>query len=212
MTADVALPTPRRRPTKAKAAPVEAPARTPLTPETWIDAATDVLVSHGIDSVRVDLLAKRLQVTRGSFYWHFKDRNDLLTQVLQTWRRKSTEELTRRLETAHTDPAEQVRDVLSLPFRGRSAVRAAQIELALRDWARRDPVARQVMDESDASRLAYISQIFSSLGFGVLEARSRAFLLYSHVVAASQMTGAEAALPRDERNRFVEQLIQTPLR
>ncbi len=46
----------------------------------------------------------------------------------------------------------------------------------------------------------------------MLEARRHAFLLYSTVVAASQMTGAEAALPRDERNRFVEQLIQTPLR
>ena len=49
-----------------------------LTPERWIEAATEVLVDHGIDSVRVDVLAQQLQVTRGSFYWHFRDREELL--------------------------------------------------------------------------------------------------------------------------------------
>jgi AcrR family transcriptional regulator len=128
---------PARKAVRRRSAPASEPARTSLTPETWIEAATQVLVDQGIDHVRVDVLATQLAVTRGSFYWHFRDREDLLRRVLQAWRESATEQLTRRLETASTDPREQLRDVISLPFRGRAAARAARIELAIRAWAMR---------------------------------------------------------------------------
>jgi AcrR family transcriptional regulator len=185
--------------------------RTSLTPERWIEAATDVLVDHGIDSVRVDVLAKALKVTRGSFYWHFRDREDLLRAVLQAWRARSTEQLTRRLETAHDDPRAQLADLISLPFRGRSAVRAARIELAIRAWARRDDMVRAFVDEADASRIGYIAQVFSALGFGIVEARSRAFLLYSYEVAESLLSAQGSPAQREERARLVERLLQVPL-
>lgn len=188
--AAAALPRKSSRSVAARATPgadPTAPARASFTPDTWIAAATEVLVDQGIDHVRVDLLAKQLAVTRGSFYWHFRDREDLLRRVLQVWREQATEQLTRRLESASDDPVEQLRDVISLPFRGKSAVRAARIELAIRAWARRDAMARQAVDEADASRIAYISQVFSSLGFSLVEARARGFILYAYVVAESQM-------------------------
>ena len=183
-------------------------ARPPLTPDDWIEAATGVLVDQGIDHVRVDLLAKALGVTRGSFYWHFKDREDLLRQVLEAWRQRATLQLTRRLEQASPDPAAQLRDVISLPFRGRSARRAARIELAIRAWARRDAVARQAVDEADALRIGYIAQVFSALGFGIAEARHRAFLLYAYVVAESQLGHAGSTEQRQARARFVEDLMR----
>lgn len=185
--------------------------RSALTPEHWIEAATEVLVDRGIDSVRVDLLARELKVTRGSFYWHFRDREDLLRAVLQAWRAHATEQLTKRLESAHDDPRAQVRDLISLPFRGRAAVRAARIELAIRAWARRDAMARAFVDEADAARMGYIAQVFSALGFGIVEARSRAFLLYSYEVAESLLSSQGSAAQREERARLVEQLLQLPL-
>ncbi|MBX3643069.1 MAG: TetR/AcrR family transcriptional regulator [Rubrivivax sp.] len=195
---------------RRKAAAADA-ARSALTPERWIDAATEVLVHQGIDSVRVDVLAQQLQVTRGSFYWHFRDREDLLRRVLQAWREQTTVQLTLRLERAHVDPREQLRDVISLPIRGRAAQRAARIELAIRAWARRDTMARQAVDEADGARLAYISQVFSSLGFGLAEARWRAFATYAYVVAESQIAAPIAQLQRAERDRFIEQLMRLPL-
>jgi AcrR family transcriptional regulator len=181
--------------------------RNTLTPESWIDAATEVLAYQGIDRVRVDLLAQQLGVTRGSFYWHFRDREDLLRRVLRAWHELATEQLTVRLEHAHTDALEQLRDVVSLPFRGRSAERAARIELAIRAWARRDEMARHAVDEADANRIGYIAQIFSALGFAISEARSRAFLLYSYVVAESQMSNQGTAAQRAARSRLVEKLL-----
>ncbi|MFO1271649.1 MAG: TetR/AcrR family transcriptional regulator [Rubrivivax sp.] len=189
----------------------ETATREQLTPERWIDAATEVLVDHGIDSVRVDVLARDLGVTRGSFYWHFKDREDLLSRVLEAWRQRATELLTARLETAHSDPREQVADVLSLPHRGRAAARAARIELAIRAWARRDAMARRAVDEADASRVGYIAQVFSALGFPIAEARQRAQLCYSYLIAESLLSPAGSTAQRDERRRFVQRLLQQPL-
>jgi len=199
---------PRPSPSPPATTPGKAdPARETLSPQSWIEAATEVLVDHGIDHVRVDVLAQQLGVTRGSFYWHFRDREALLRGVLQQWRETATENLTARLERASTDPLEQLRDVISLPFRGRSAARAARIELAIRAWARRDAMARQAVDEADSSRVGYIAQIFSALGFPIMEARSRAFLVYSHNLGEALMASQGGATQQRERARFVEALL-----
>ena len=183
-----------------------------LSPEHWIEAATEVLVDQGIDHVRVDVLAGQLGVTRGSFYWHFRDREDLLRRVLSAWRERATEQLTRRLERAHTDSREQLHDVISLPFRGRAAVQAARIELAIRAWARRDEMARAAVDEADAARIAYHVHLFASLGFELAEARSRAFLLYGYEVAESLLHRQGSDEQKRARARLIEQLVLRPLR
>jgi len=187
-------------------------ARTRLTPEAWVEAATEVLVDHGIDHVRVDVLAVQLGVTRGSFYWHFRDREDLLRRVLTAWQERATDALTRRLAQAHgNSPQQQLRDVISLPHRGRAAGRAARIELAIRAWARRDAMAREVLDQADASRIAYHAQLFEALGFAPDEARLRAFTLYGLEVAESVLHRQGDAAARRARQAFVEALMRTPL-
>jgi len=202
---------PRAQASRA-AAKTAKPDRTALTPRSWTDAATEVLVDQGIDHVRVDVLAKQLGVTRGSFYWHFRDREELLRSVLSQWHEGTTEQLTARLARAHTDPRQQLRDVLSLPFRGRSAARAARIELAIRAWARRDAMAREAVDEADASRIDYHRQIFEALGFAPEEAKLRAFVLYSCEVAESLLHGQGQSADHRARQDFLEAFMQTPLK
>ena len=209
------MPTVPARPLTPKPAArrpkADASTRPRLTPEAWVEAATAVLVDEGIDHVRVDVLAGQLQVTRGSFYWHFRDREELLRRVLQAWRERSTVQLTQRLERSRGDPREQLRDVISLPFRGRAAVRAARIELAIRAWARRDPMAQEAVDVGDAARIAYHGQIFQSLGFKAAEAQMRGFLLYSYEVAESLLTRQGSAAAKQARRVFVEKLVLQPV-
>lgn len=200
---------PARRKKTAQAAE---PTRQTLTPEAWIEAATEVLVDRGIDHVRVDVLATELGVTRGSFYWHFRDREDLLRRVLEAWRSRATTDLTRRLSAAEHDPLAQLRDVISLPHRGRAAARAARIELAIRAWARRDAMARAALDQADASRIDYHRQIFRALGFDPQESKLRAFVLYSCEVAESLLHGHGQKADHLARQRFLEALMQTPLK
>lgn len=201
-----ARPLPPRRRTRASAPDAEG-TRASLTPESWVEAATAVLVDQGIDHVRVDVLAGQLGVTRGSFYWHFRDREDLLRRVLQAWSEQTTEQLTRRLVTARTQPQEQLRDVISLPFRGRAAAKAARIELAIRAWARRDELARQAVDAADAARIGYHREIFAALGFAEADAEHRAFLLYGYEVAESLLHRQGTAAQRQARAAYVERLM-----
>ena len=203
------------RAASARASPASAATRglrEALTPEAWIDAATDVLVSEGIDHVRVDVLARQLGVTRGSFYWHFRDREDLLRRVLQAWSERATLALTRRLASASSDPRERLRDMISLPHRGRAAERAARIELAIRAWARRDALAQQVLDEADRSRLAYHEEAFRALGLKPAQARARAFITYSAEIGESLLHHHGTARARADRQREIERLVlQAPV-
>jgi len=187
------------------------PARTSLTPDDWIESATVLLVDQGIDAVRVDVLARILGVTRGSFYWHFKDRDDLLKSVLNAWRDAATEQVTERFEKKNADPRSLIKELISLPFRGRSAERAARIELAIRAWARRDPMARQAVDDADARRISYQAQCFSALGFPIAEARARAFALYAYEVGESLLSNQGSAAQKSERSALVERLLLTRL-
>jgi AcrR family transcriptional regulator len=185
--------------------------RASLRPESWIDSAIELLVDHGVDAVRVDVLAKQLGVTRGSFYWHFKDRDDLLKSLLNAWRDAATEQIIKRFNNRHSDPRALIKELISLPFRGRSARRAARIELAIRGWARRDPMARQAVDEVDERRISYHAQVFSALGYPIAEARARAFALYAYEVAESVLSNQGNDAQKAERSALVERLILTPL-
>jgi AcrR family transcriptional regulator len=198
-------------PKSETAATQKSASKTQLTPEDWIAAAEKVLVDKSIDAVRVDSLAKDLTVTRGSFYWHFKDRDDLLRQLLQAWRNHATEQIIDRFERRNTKPRELIRDLLMLPFRGSSAKRGASTELAIRAWARRDDMARHAVDEVDSKRLAYIAQCFSALGFDIPEARARAFMLYSFMLAESLLTDDGGQAQRDDRQQALERMLLQPM-
>lgn len=187
------------------------PTRTPLRRDDWIASASALLIDHGIDAVRVDVLAKILGVTRGSFYWHFKDRDDLLKCVLNTWREAATEQIIERFESKHANARSLIKELISLPFRGRSAERAARIELAIRAWARRDSMARQAVDDVDARRISYHAQCFSALGFPIAEARARAFAMYAYEVAESVLSNQGNAAQKAERSALVERLLLTRL-
>lgn len=205
MTA-ASLKTPRTRAPSAKAGE----GRTQLTPADWIAAATEVLVEKSIDSVRVDVLAKQLAVTRGSFYWHFSDRDDLLQRVLLSWQEAQTEQIISRYHQQGVKAEALIRELEALPFHGRAATRGASIELAVRAWARRDEMARQAVDEVDGKRLAYIEECFASLGFAPQDARSRAFTLYCYMQSESLFRNQGSEADKQARRRFVEQMLLRP--
>ena len=183
-----------------------------LTREAWTEAATEVLVDHGIDACAGRCAGQgSWSVTRGSFYWHFKDREALLVAVLHAWRDGATEQVIERFEGQQADPQALIGELISLPFRGRAAQRAARVELAIRAWARRDALARQAVDEVDARRLSYIAQCFSALGFPIGEARARAFILYAYEVAESILSHQGTAAQKKERSALLQRLVSTRL-
>ncbi|MBJ9974184.1 TetR/AcrR family transcriptional regulator [Pseudomonas sp. S75] len=159
--------------------------RNNLSREDWIAAAQKVLISGGIDAVRIDTLAKEMKITRGSFYYHFKSRGELLSGILDAWRAQATEDVIKNLRSANHQPVEQLQLLLELPHRGQRAKDAAAIELAIRAWARRDAQARQAMNEVDSHRLTYIESLLLQAGTSPEEAMSRARLVYAYQISMS---------------------------
>ena len=153
----------------------------------WIDAALDQLAQAGIDGVRVELLAKRLGVTKGSFYWHFKDRDRLFESMLSHWRRRATLGLIERLDRDEVTPRDRLHRLLRLPFAGKRSTWGADIELALRMWGRRDKRARVVLEEVDQLRLRYIESLLVASGTASEEAAAGAIIAYSYMRVAGTL-------------------------
>lgn len=164
-----------------------------LDVDAWTDAALAHLGEHGIDGVRVELLAKRLNVTKGSFYWHFKDRDALLEQMLERWRRRATLILIQRLDSDVASPTDRLRQLLRLPLKGETAMLAAAVELAIRLWGRTDERARKALEEIDELRLQYIARLFVQAGTPEEAARAHAILAYSYQRVAATLVPRNAA-------------------
>lgn len=181
-----------------------------LTREDWIHAAQQVLVKGGVDAVRVDTLAKELNITRGSFYYHFKSRNELLEGILGGWRTRATEDVILHLSDAQSTPQHQLQRLMELPLHGQTAKEAAAIELAIRAWARRDEHARQAIDEVDRYRLSYIKGLLLQAGVEAQDASDRAYLIYAYQISLSLLNNNEPAGERLARNtRLAELLVPT---
>jgi AcrR family transcriptional regulator len=149
----------------------------------WIDAASDALAEGGIDAVRIDPLAKRLGVTRGSFYWHFTDRAALHQAMLKEWRKRASYQVGSRIESRTSAPDERLQQTLKLPNSTPRAKRAAAIELAIRLWARRDPEAAKAVRHIDRVRLDYYFKLYIDMGVAPADARKRAFMFYAALMA-----------------------------
>jgi AcrR family transcriptional regulator len=165
-----------------------APRQTPrLDASSWVDCALEVLTERGIDGVRVEVLAKRLGVTKGSFYWHFDDRRALLAAMLQTWRKRATLGIIERLESTHEPAARRLSRLLRLQFEARHAEIGAEIELSIRLWARHDPQTAQALQEIDELRLRYIAKLLGELGVAKDAVRARAVLIYCYMRASRSL-------------------------
>ena len=154
----------------------------------WIEAAFDALAEGGIDAVRVDPLAKKLGVTRGSFYWHFADRAALHTAMLKEWRKRQSYQVGTRIESQTSSPNERLKRTLALPNSSPRAKRAAAIEIAIRLWSRRDAEAMKAVRHIDRVRLKYYAKHFEEMGFSPAKARERAFLFYASLMAQAFIT------------------------
>lgn len=165
-------------------------ASTRLDREAWINAALKQLAEHGIESVRVEGLASKLGVTKGSFYWHFQDRDELYVAILELWRKRATLDLIDRLERKG-DPRARLEKLLRVPFAGRKANQAAEIELSIRLWGRRDDRAKAALEEVDRLRLEYLQQLIAACGTSPAEAEARAVVAYSYIRVAPTLVDAQ---------------------
>ncbi|MFP2910775.1 TetR/AcrR family transcriptional regulator [Pyxidicoccus sp. 3LFB2] len=177
-----------------------------LTAEDWADAALWSL-ADGVDALSVEKLARRLGVTKGGFYWHFKDRADLLRAALERWEQLATAGVIAQLE-ALADPGERLRQLLALTFESGPHGR---IEVAIVAGASADPRIQPVLARVSQQRIDYLVKLYRALGLPAREARHWGVQAYSTYVGLLHLAISSPETLSTERARaeYVKHVART---
>ena len=147
----------------------------------WVDAGLEALAAGGPDAVRVETLATSLGVTKGGFYWHFTDRAALLLEMLDTWEKAAVEDVIARLESEPAEPRAKLQHLFKLAA---AAPEALAVELALRDWSRRDREIAARLQRVDDRRMAYLRTLFAPLCTDADDVEARSLLVLTLYVGS----------------------------
>lgn len=140
----------------------------------WIEAALRALAGGGPDAIRIEALAASLGVSKGGFYWHFKDRQGLLDEMLDSWEKAMVEDVIAHIEATPAEAKAKLQQLFELA----STVDFA-VELALRDWARRDREVAKRLRRIDSRRMEYLRLLFGQLGADEDDVEARSMLAFS---------------------------------
>ena len=176
-----------------------------LTRGDWIAGAWDMLGETGLDGVRVEPLARRLGVTKGSFYWHFKDRQQLIEALLDRWFSIWDDQMLPDMEHA-TDPADRIwalfQSVIGRLTRGQT--------VSLRMLSHNDADIARRIEERDAQRLAFLTTQLVEIGFGEDEARVRGQVYQTIMTGEYLRSGGFPLEDRIARARSYHLMLSSP--
>lgn len=181
--------------------------RTKTPRSAWIDAGLTALAEHGVDAVRVEVLARSLGVTKGGFYGYFAGRDDLLASMLSTWEQTVTDSVVARVEASLTsDPRDQLRRLMAVISNLDEPAMRIDTEIAIRDWGRRASFVADVVGNVDAVRGSYLRGIFG--GFcSPDEAEARTAIAMSVRLAGQTMALGTGDCSRDQVRQLIEQRL-----
>jgi AcrR family transcriptional regulator len=174
-----------------------------LSARDWVDQGIKTLIKNGFTALKAEPLAKAMGVSRGSFYWHFKDIGAFHAGILARWREVAAEQIIADVEAAsqHENPL----PVLLRRTFGSKPV----LEVAVRAWALHDPVARTALQALDRRRLNYVADLFERSGLSPDVARARAQIFYWAFLGFAL---ADKPLPKARQDAVLEELIRMALR
>ena len=147
-----------------------------VSKDQWLKKALNLLESKGVEAIKIENLARELNISRSGFYWHFKNRQDLLDHLLDFWVREYTGVVSNDPDIMQLDPKKRLLTVMEM-------IRDNQLtkyDLAMTSWAMLDSQVHKVVKRVVKMRLDYIRSIFAELGFegDELEMRTRLFVCY----------------------------------
>lgn len=178
-----------------------------LSTEDWIDVARRVLIRDGVAAVKIDRLARECRVTRGGFYWRFRNRDDLLDKLLDDWRTNNSSAF---FEAARGpgSPADRLRSIVRLWIEEEAF--SPEFDTAIRNWAQSSPRVAQLVRRVDDERIAALSEIFEEAGYKKEEAFIRARITYFHQVGYYALEIKESKSRRRELSELYLEVLMGP--
>lgn len=174
-----------------------APTRTLRT--SWIEEGLRALGSGGPDAVRIEALAQALGVTKGGFYWHFDGRSALLDEMLDMWERLMLDDVIGRVEGGGGDARAKLRRLFGLAS---SIGDLEHVELAIRDWARRERAVAKRLRRVDNRRMEYMRSLFRAFCPDDDDVEVRCLLVFSLFTGSRFVTADHGARPRADVQRL----------
>jgi len=163
--------------------------RTPRN--SWIEEGLRALGAGGPDAVRIEPLAEALGVTKGGFYWHFEDRRALLEEMLDTWERVGVDDVIERIEGEGGDARAKLRRLSAIAASSEEVldIDPLKVDLAVRDWSRRDKKVARRLRRVDNRRMDYMRSLYGAFCPDTDEVEARCMLTFSlwignHFIAA----------------------------
>jgi AcrR family transcriptional regulator len=143
-----------------------------LTKDDWITHGLRTLANDGANALKVGPMAASLEVSRGSFYWHFRDIADFRSQLLRSWQERSTDQVIRDLDAAKGEP-DRLKHLMKRAFPAKR-----HLDRAIRSWAAEDDEVARLVASVDARRVAYIAKMLVAAGVDSKKALPRAAFMY----------------------------------
>jgi AcrR family transcriptional regulator len=175
-----------------------------LTADDWIEAGFAVLADGGPNALRVDAVCERLNVTKGSFYWHFTDMPAYRDALAKAW--GSLHDRNRRQFENMPDVEPRAR--LTVMIQTWVAPQHWALERAMRVWSLTDDTVRASIQQSDARVLRAIRQAFADCGFGPEDAALRSFVVFAAGVGVLHTRDSSPAAPPDLQDRFLDFILR----
>jgi AcrR family transcriptional regulator len=173
------------------------------SPELWLDAAHDTLLDSGVDAVRILPLAKKLKLSRTSFYWFFKDREALLDALISHWREKNTGNFVKQSVARAETITEAILNVCDCWFDAQ--LFDSKLEFAVRSWALQSTQVQNEVQRADEQRLAALAKLFTRFGHNDLSADVRSRTIYLVQIGYISMQTSESTTLRMSRiEKYVE--------
>ncbi|MGU3293915.1 TetR/AcrR family transcriptional regulator [Williamsia sp. M5A3_1d] len=197
---DTVGPTPSRITRRRDARSTSEKRTARLSAEDWIDAAFTLLVEEGLSAIKIVTLCRRLEVTKGSFYWHFADINALFEAMAAAWTAESDAYLRGLKELGIAPPAQRIEEMTRRLVDPGTWAR----ESAVREWARSNPVVAASVASLDNHILEVVEETLVELGLAPGDARIRAGLLVYAGIGFVESRGTLPTPTAEDIHRMID--------
>ena len=177
--------------------------KTRVSKDQWLQAAMELFSKEGEKGVQIEKLARKVGVAKAGFYWHFRDRADLLEHMLAYWSHEFTGVVAADPEIMNMPPAERLLAIMQMVDK----YDLTRYDVHFRAWAKNDPAAARGVRDVIRVRLDTVRALFSELGFEGEELEVRAHLFVCYGSNEGDMFGGRGGTPQRHRERYWQLLI-----
>jgi len=180
--------------------------KTKLKPEDWIKGGFRALSSGGAQAIRIEAIAREMKVSKGSFYWHFKDVAALKRAMLEHWAKLATFDIITDLSGSNITPKEQLETIIKISAgEGAADYGGLKVEGAIRNWAQHDKMAAKVFKKVEKARLQFLEDVFANADKKNSAQNARIF--YAGLIGFEHLAVQGLANMEADMNKLLEVLL-----